>query len=407
MIFYEYDGFCLCPWCGEIPLEAVPVERCFDPLVFVAHYPPEDHRGVFRISRLSELDEPETVELLHQHQAEPARSALERFVARHGATVLNTAFANAYDVLQAMQKKAPFRVNLVGLGDVGGTVLLGLKLLGKEISEIGIYDPNTAQCQRYALEMNQILPVTDGQALPPVVVRDADTLFDCDALLFTASLGVPAVGSAVKDVRMAQYARNRDMLAQYARAARESHFTGLFAQISDPVDHLCRAVFLASNRDERGNFDGCGLLPEQIQGYGLGVMHARAEYYAKQLDLPFGAVFGPHGQDLIVANAVDEQYDAVISQRLTQATVAANLDVRALGFKPYIAPGLSSAAISVLRTLRGEWHDGAVPFGGAYFGCRSRMTQQGVQLEQLPLDARLQMRMETVHRTLREFDYDG
>lgn len=408
MKFYKYRQFCLCPQGGTLPQEATLVDGWFAPLVFVVHRDGQTHRGIFRICTLAELDAPETVALLRQSKSEPV-TELEQFVAQHGATVLNTAFSRAYDVLQAtaQPKTGAFRVNLVGLGDVGGTVLTGLKLLGKEIAQIGIYDPNQAQCQRYALELNQVLPLEDGGTMPSVVIYPPDALFDCDALLFTASLGVPAVGSAVKDVRMAQYARNRQMLAQYAKMARECHFTGLFAQISDPVDHLCRAVFLASNWDAQGNFDGGGLLPEQIQGYGLGVMRARAAYYANELGVDFGAVFGPHGQDLIVANAVDEAYNEEISQQLTQATVTANLAVRALGFKPYIAPGLSSAAISVLRTLRGQWHDGAIALGGAYFGCRSRMTLQGVELEQLPLNPRLEQRMAAVHRTLQEFAYDG
>ena len=46
-------------------------------------------------------------------------------------------------------------------------------------------------------------------------------------------------------------------------------------------------------------------LPEQIQGYGLGVMNARAAYFAKKTNVfnPFlkeGRAFGPHGQYLIV-----------------------------------------------------------------------------------------------------------
>ena len=168
----------------------------------------------------------------------------------------------------------------MGLGDVGGTVLQGLVLLGRDLTGIGIYDPNEAQCRRYCLEMNQVLPEHAGGWVPPVETVPLARLFDCDALLFTASLGVPPVGAQVGDVRMIQYKRNRDMLQGYARMARETGFTGLFAQISDPVDYLCQSVFLASNRDEDGRFDAAGLLPEQIQGYGLGVMRARAQYYA-------------------------------------------------------------------------------------------------------------------------------
>ena len=52
--------------------------------------------------------------------------------------------------------------------------------------------------------------------------------------------------------------------------------------MSDPVDPLAKAAYLASNTDKNGVFDQKGLRPEQIQGYGLGVMNARAAYYAKE-----------------------------------------------------------------------------------------------------------------------------
>ncbi len=93
---------------------------------------------------------------------------------------------------------------------------------------------------------------------------------------------MPPVGSGVADVRLAQYEKNRAMLRSYAAMAREAHFTGLFCQISDPVDPLACAVFRESNRNAAGEFDGCGLLPEQVQGFGLGVMEARARWCARR-----------------------------------------------------------------------------------------------------------------------------
>lgn len=411
MKLYRYGAFCLCDGGGWIPPDAVPTEQPFAPLVFVVHRQPQTSRGLFCIHSLAELEEPETVFLLARHQRAEELSALGQLTAHCGAAVLNTAFSNAYSFLKAVSqpKTGGFRVNLIGLGDVGGTVLLGLKLLGREIAEIGIYDPNEALCRRYALELNQVLPEHDGEALPPVTICEPQAIFNCDALLFTASLGVPPVGAQVQDVRMAQYTKNREMLRAYARQARQAGFGGLFAQISDPVDHLSRAVFLETNRTQDGQWDGNGLLPEQIQGYGLGVMRARAVFYAQKRGVDFsnGAVFGPHGRDLIVANDAGSGYDAAVSAALTQDTVTANLRVRELGFKPYLAPGLSSAAVSVLRTLRGEWHDGAAALGGAYFGCRSRMTRQGLELEKRELSPELLRQMERVHTALREFDYDG
>lgn len=410
MTFYQWNEICLCDRGGKLPERAVPVAAPFDPLVFVVEREAQQSRGLYRIDRLAQLEEAAGPAMLQKQSCGQA-DALDDFLAEHGAAVLNTAFARCWKVLERTlhPKTTGFRVNLVGLGDVGGTVLQGLKLLGREIDRIGIYDPNEKACQRYRLELNQFLPERDGGKTARVEIVKMEDLFDCDALLFTASLGVPAVGAQVADVRMIQYSRNRDMLKTYAKMARDSGFAGLFCQISDPVDHLCRAVFLASNRDESGNFDGCGLLPEQVQGYGLGVMRARATFYAAERNVDFdrGYAFGPHGKQLIVANATGDDYDHDLSMALTQDTVTANLKVRDLGYKPYIAPGISSAAISVLRTLRGEFHDGAMAMDGAYFGCRLRSTRLGVQPERVELHPKLLARMQEVYDALRGFDYEG
>lgn len=62
--------------------------------------------------------------------------------------------------------------------------------------------------------------------------------------------------------------------------ARDKDFKGVFAVVSDPVDLLCKAVYDISNKNDMGAFDYDGLLPEQIEGFGLGVMYARAKYFA-------------------------------------------------------------------------------------------------------------------------------
>ena len=404
----QWHGFCLCPLGGACPPDAVPADAPFSPLVFLVRRDPLRSRGLFAVTVLDEVFEAETAGvLLPPAQGTTPAEPLREFVAANGACVLNTAFSAAFSVLERWHRKRtqPLRVTLVGLGDVGGTLLLALKLLGRELGELRIYDPNAAQCRRYELELNQVLPL--DHPLPPVTVCTEDTLFDCDLLLFTASRGVPPVGSGVADVRLAQYEKNRAMLRSYAAMARKTHFTGLFCQISDPVDPLACAVFRESNRNAAGEFDGCGLLPEQVQGFGLGVMEARARWCAQEdgIDFSNGRVYGPHGAGLIAANDYGAGYDAEASERLTQQTREANLRVRELGFKPYIAPGLSSAAISVLRMLRGETYYSAVPLGGCYFGCRSRWTHCGQQLLREAVCPALFDRLKQTHTALKEFRY--
>lgn len=265
------------------------------------------------------------------------------------------------------------RVSILALGDVGTTMLIGLRLLGGDvISEIGICDIRPETCERLVREINQIRYPDGTHDMPPVKIASEDELFDTDVMIFCASRGVPALGQEKEpgfDVRMAQLEANRGIIDHYAELAKRAEYKGLIAVVSDPVDNLC-AAFL----------DSSGLDPAQLRGYGLGVMNARAAYYAEQDErfaryLTEGRAFGPHGSDLVIADSIDN-YDDEISRELTARAVNANLEVRELGFKPYIAPALSSAAISVILTLRGEWNYGSVYLGdrehGAFLGIRSR-----------------------------------
>ena len=408
----QWRGFCLCRDaslgdCAFLP-DAEVVRAPFAPLVFLVRRDGLKSRGHFAIDDLSELIEPEDTAALLPAQTRalpPELEALRPFVEKNGAGVLNLAFSRAFEQLSAPKKSKALRVTLVGLGDVGGNVLAALKLLGTELSELAIYDPDEARCKRYELELNQVLS-PDGLPRPRVTIADPEHLFDCDLFLFTASRGVPPVGTQIADVRMAQYQSNAALLKPYARAARESGFTGLFCQISDPVDQLSRVVFLESNRAPDGTLDFGGLLPEQVRGFGLGVMAARAAYSARELGVDFsdGRVYGPHGSGLIVAND-PLRFDPTVSERLTEATVRANLRVRELGYKPFLAPAFSSAAISVLQLLRGQVCHSALPMGGAWFGCRSRMTQNGVLTVREPIAPALYARIRAAHRALEAFDH--
>jgi hypothetical protein len=411
MHYFSYNGFCLSPRGGTLPEGAVALFEPFSPLVFLVARDPMVSRGLFAIRALEELYEPEGIDLLLPPPEHETDDTLARFVREYGATVANTAFSRWFSVLQAIssQGETKPRVNLVGLGNVGGTTAIGLKLLGTDLAQIGVFDNDPNQCLRYEAELNQVLPVDDGETLPPICILQEDELFDCEALLFTAARAVPEVGAeSGGDVRMMQYEANRELLRGYATSARESGFSGLFCQISDPVDQLSRAVFLMSNQNERGEYDWQGLLPEQVRGFGLGVMHARAIYSAQRdgIDTENLRVYGPHGNGLVIANAPSEGYDDACSRALTHKAESANLLVRAYGFKPYLAPGLSSAAVSVLRALRGEWHDAAVPLGGAYFGCRARITKQGSQQRREALNGELFARIVESFRKLEEFQAD-
>ena len=304
-------------------------------------------------------------------------------------TALNTARPGWEETIRRSFRSGKQRVNILAIGDVGSTLLTGLKLLGGDvISSIGICDLSDQITARWEFEMGQINLPWNYDLFPEVEVITPDQLFDCDMFVFVASKGIPPVGSQVKDVRMYQFENNAKIVAHYAKMARAARFQGLWCAVSDPVDPLAKTAYLESNRDENGNWDGKGLRPEQVQGFGLGVMNARAAYFAKRDPrlasfLSEGRSFGPHGTGLFIANSI-EHYDEELSQELTRLTVTANLKMREMGFKPYVAPALSSGALSLLLTLRGEWHCGSVFLDGVYMGVKNRYTPAGVETELLP-----------------------
>lgn len=295
-----------------------------------------------------------------------------------------------------INKADGFKVNVLAMGDVGGTLVMGLRLLGGEtVADIGIYDLNEKLLRRYEREINQI-GYPDRRSMPKIEILTEDKLFECDVFVFCASLGVPPVGAA-GDVRMAQLDANKKLVSQYAAKAVAEQFTGIFAVVSDPVDPLCRAAVRQ------------GLGFTQVQGFGLGVMNARAAYYADR-DNRFaaykdeGRAYGPHGEDLIIADSITS-YNDEMSRELTELTVKSNLETRADGFKPYIAPALSSGAISILQMLRKEWNYSSVFLGdensGAFLGCRNRRAEAGsIIIENRELDERLFERIKNAYDNL-------
>lgn len=253
----------------------------------------------------------------------------------------------------------PFTLSILGLGDVGGTLLIGLRLLGKDIlKEIKIFDLDVQKRRRYYLECNEI---SDGTAMPSVTEAELDSVFQTDCLVFTVSLFIPPVGSDIKDVRLVQFEKNKAVLLDYARQAEAAGFKGYYFIVSDPVDLLCMSLM------KEGNIES-----HRIRGFGLGVMEARARFIAKELNV-FSEdlrTFGPHGKGLVVVNSL-ENYDKSISKDLTKRTEIENFRIRETGFKPYIGPALSSGSISILKALDGKEHLSTWFNGHVFMGSRN------------------------------------
>lgn len=407
--YYTYDGRTLCS-AGALPYPEISALPETGEVLWVFHRPPLAGRDTFPVTDPAQLTEREGVASLC---AAPGPEGLPRELTnaiRAGRVrAVNLAHPRFEELMAPLPRPEKVRVNLLALGDVGSTLLMGLRLMGGDvISSIGICDLREGVAQRWEFELNQIQLPGPYDALPPVEIVSPEQLFDGDVFLFCASRFVPDTAVKTGDVRMAQYQLNRELAALYAQKARQARYRGLFCVVSDPVDPLCRAVLTESNRAPSGEMDYQGLFSHQVRGFGLGVMNARAAYYARKDPrfasfLTEGRSFGPHGEDLVVANSID-RYDDGLSRLLTERTVHANLQMREMGFKPYVAPALSSGALSLLLCLRGQWHCSSTYLDGVFMGARNRVLPTGTELERLPLPRQLQDRLQTTMDRLRAID---
>lgn len=407
--YYTYDGRTLCS-AGALPYPEISALPETGEVLWVFHRPPLSGRDTFPVTDPAQLTEREGVASLC---AAPGPEGLPRELTnaiRAGRVrAVNLAHPRFEELTAPLPRPKKVRVNLLALGDVGSTLLMGLRLMGGDvISSIGICDLREGVAQRWEFELNQIQLPGPYDVLPPVEIVSPERLFDGDVFLFCASRFVPDTAVKTGDVRMAQYRLNRELAALYAQKARQARYRGLFCVVSDPVDPLCRAVLTESNRAPSGEMDYQGLFSHQVRGFGLGVMNARAAYYARKDPrfasfLTEGRSFGPHGEDLVIANSI-RNYDDALSRRLTEQAVRANLRMRELGFKPYIAPALSSGALSLLLCLRGRWHCSSTYLDGVFMGARNRVLPTGTELERLPLPQALQDRLQTTMDRLRAID---
>ena len=404
MRYCALEDTCYALLSGKAPAGAVMLDAPFSPLVALISRDASASEASFAVACPADLEDRSIARLL-ENDASYGESAFLEYLEQYGLLCINTGFPDALTKARPfLPGRSGLRLHLVGLGDVGSTLLTGLVLLGTPFDSIGIYDPDKKRCRRMEMEAGQILPPSGHR--PRVEILSPEALFDCDVFAFTASAGVPSLGST-GDVRLAQREKNRAILAPYAHLARETNFSGLFFQISDPVDLLCQDLYRMSNTAADGGLDCQGLRPEQIIGLGLGVMLARADYAARQRGisglLSTGRGYGPHGSGLVIANALGTAYDDALSRELTEAAVTANLAVRKTGFKPYIAPALSSACTQILKAVSGESFDAAIALDGVYMGCRARLTGNGLLPERADMPPALIARVQESYDALREY----
>ncbi|MFR6394852.1 MAG: hypothetical protein ACLUNQ_07000 [Oscillospiraceae bacterium] len=155
---------------------------------------------------------------MRRRRTGPSAGAEGRCPRRGRVRAVNRLHPRWQELLSPLPRKKKVRVNLLGLGDVGATLLMGLRLLGGDvISSIGICDLRENVPQRWEFELNQINLPGPYDTLPPVEIIGPEELFRGDVFLFCASRFVPDTAVKDGDVRMAQYQLNRELVALYAK----------------------------------------------------------------------------------------------------------------------------------------------------------------------------------------------
>ena len=111
-------------------------------------------------------------------------------------------------------------------------------------------------------------------------------------------------------------------------------------------------------------------------------------------------MFGPHGKGLIVADSI-ENYNDEKSLLLTKKTLNANLEIRGFGYKPFVAPSLSSGALSILATISGDCFYGSSLMGEVYMGSKMKLGDSGIEVPKYNFNLKLEKRLIETYNELR------
>lgn len=251
---------------------------------------------------------------------------------------------------------------VIGSGDVARTMILGLLLTASDgqIQEINILGPDETEIKRLIHEFSQVYRLNR-----PVISIISDPLKkrQADAIIFCASASVPPISVTSGDVRLVQFQKNSKILGSVV----DPNYKGLYLIVSDPVDLLCDYLV---NKHKVSHLS--------VIGFGQGVMKARAVYHGSQR----AEIFGPHGENLLVINDL-HNYSQEESLCIQEACIHDNLVLRKLGYKPYIAPAISSAAFSILDFFLGNWHYATYCRNDIFFGGKFKNIEQGLYINKI------------------------
>ena len=189
--YYEKEGEILASDRGDLPWpKAEPAPGA--PIWYLIEGDPVLGRGSFRVSHPGQLKAPHGLEVLDASRLPdvPLDATLSAALEAGRLTAVNIGRPGWESVLSQACGGGKKRVNILAIGDVGSTLLTGLKLLGGDvIGSIGICDLSDQITARWEFEMGQISLPWEYDAFPEVHVVRPEELFDCDVFVFVASRG--------------------------------------------------------------------------------------------------------------------------------------------------------------------------------------------------------------------------
>ena len=171
MNYYRYCGHTLCSQ-EALPYEPLDRLPADGEIVFLFSRQPLAGRESFPVTAPALLTAEESVETLSASAPAPELPAELAAAIRAGRVcAVNHLHPRWEELLTLPAPPAKHRVNLLALGDVGSTLLMGLRLLGGDVvSSIGICDLRENVVERWEFELNQISLPSPYDAMPSVEI---------------------------------------------------------------------------------------------------------------------------------------------------------------------------------------------------------------------------------------------
>ncbi|MBI5755012.1 hypothetical protein HZA41_02225, partial [Candidatus Peregrinibacteria bacterium] len=317
---------------------------------------------------------------------------------------------------RVMEHRPPSRLGIIGFGRIGfeaaKTILSSSYFAERSessfpISQLGIL--NHSLDPLFRAKMLELEHIATGNSTQLTKFENEEDLFrTSDVVLFIVSDVVPSLTiqkPKQTDVRMVQFPFNLGILRQYLEIAKNSQFSGLFAIVSDPPDHLATAVNNEIAQKISGNpYSSERLGNHQLPAFSGLLNFSRAEWVIRNMGdenlkdsfRREGDVFGPHGQGLVVANARGDNFDPDLSRVVSQMASVANYAVRQAGKLPYDAPGVN-LALGIIDILCGKDGPISLHIGNVTCGVRAKLHGLSCAFEVHAFDNAHSILVERVH----------